>query len=141
MYELLDHTADVKFRARGGTLEEAFEESVEAFSDIVREGTEVELPEDVDSTEVEISSENPEALLFDFLDRLIYVQDVEGVLVTEAREVGIRERGDDLRLRAVLGTTPITSEMALLDIKGPTYNDMRVETDDDGYVVEAVLDI
>lgn len=136
-YELLSHTADVKFRSHGGSLEEAFSEAVEAFSEIVRQEREVEA---TGTRVVVVESENLEALLFDFLDKLIYVQDADGYLVLGADDLEIQMEDTGYSLRASLRVTEIRKGMGLLDIKGPTYNDMRVE-EDDGWVLEAVLDI
>ena len=135
-YELLDHTADVGFRATGETLADAFESATRAFADIVAyEDT----PEPTDELRVEATAEDEdvEALLFDYLDRLIYTQDVEGVVVVDA-DVEADEKS--LRLEAVLRVAPIGDD-AYLDIKAPTYSEMRAERDDEGWTLEAVLDI
>lgn len=136
-YEILDHTADAKFRATGVTKSEAFSEAVKAFGDIV--GTEPDAGEYRHS--IELGSENLEALLFDLLDQLIFLQDTEEVAVCHAEDLEIREEGDGFYLDATVWVDPITAGMSLLDIKGPTYSDMVVDFRDGGWVVEAVLDI
>lgn len=133
-YELLEHTADVGFRATGEAFAEAFEGATRAFADIVAYE---DPPEPTDELQVEAEADDPEALLFDYLDRLIYTQDVEGVVVVDA-EVEADEK--NLRLDAVLRVAPIGDE-AYLDIKAPTYSEMRAERDDGGWALEAVLDI
>lgn len=133
-YELLDHTADVGFRATGETLAEAFESATQAFADIVAYE---DKPEPTDELRVEAEADDPEALLFDYLDRLIYTQDVEGVVVVDA-DVEADQRS--FCLDAVLRITPIGDE-AYLDIKAPTYSEMLAEKDDGGWALEAVLDI
>lgn len=135
-YELLEHTADVKFRAEGDTLEDAFIEAVHAFSDIVRQGSEIEGEYVVG---VEVESESLDALLFDFIDRLIYLQDSRGVVVVGVEDLDIRGNGG-YSLSAHLDVAEIRRGMGLLDIKGPTYNEMLVE-EDGGWLVEAVMDI
>jgi SHS2 domain-containing protein len=137
-YKLLDHTADVGFRATGETLADAFESATRAFADIVAYEDPTE-PTDELRVEVEADAEGEDvdALLFDYLDRLIYTQDVEGVVVVDA-EVEADEK--NLRLDAVLRVAPI-GEDAYLDIKAPTYSEMRAERDDGGWTLEAVLDI
>lgn len=135
-YVLLDHVADVKFRAEGGTLAEALGSAVDAFADI----TGGENLDADDTRSVEVEAENLEALLFDFLDRLIYLQEVDGVAVVGSSEVSLHEAGEELAVRAELDTATIEDETALLDIKAPTYSEMRVE-ESDGWTVEAVLDV
>lgn len=119
-YEVLPHPADVRFRATGPTLADAFAEVVRAFADISESrGGERE------RHEVEVESEDGEALLFDFLARLILIQEVEGCAVTRAEDVTAEATDDGYRLTATVVGGPI--EEALFDVKSPTYNEMRVE--------------
>lgn len=137
-YEILEHTADAKFRATGETIEDAFSESVKAFSEVV--GAEPEAGNIRHS--INIESENQESLFFDFLDELIFLQDTEGVVVTHVDSLEIDDSGDSLVLEAVLWTDTITGDMTLLDIKAPTYNEMKVDyVKGEGWVLETVLDI
>ncbi len=135
-YEILEHTADEKFRAVGDDLEEAFSETVRAFSEVVGGGG-GEYHHDI-----EVESENLEALLFDFLDELIFLQDSEGVLVSHAEELEIEDTEEGFRLAATILVDPITSGMTGLDIKGPTYSEMKVDYErGKGWVIETVLDV
>jgi len=134
-YEILEHTADEKFRATGESLEEAFKEATKAFSEIVKG--------DEGSTHhsIEVESESHEALLFDFLDKLVFLQDTEGVAVSYAEEISIEEDENEYVLTADIVTDPITPGMNYTDIKAPTYNEMKVGFEDGDWVLEAVLDI
>lgn len=135
-YETLGHKADAKFRAEGDTLEEAFSESVKAFADIV-DNAGGEYHQDI-----EIESENLEALLFDFLDRLIFLQDSEGVAVANSEELEIEEKESSYLLEATILVDTIEPGMSLVDIKGPTYSEMEVDYEEGtGWTVQAVLDI
>ena len=132
-YEILEHTADVGFRAKGKTLAEAYESATRAFAEIVSYENP---PEPTDELHVEVEAENLEALLFDYLGRLIYVQDVEGIVVADA-EVEATE--EPPRVKATLHVAP--TRRGFMDIKAPTYSEMRVEKDDEGWTLKAVLDI
>jgi len=138
-YDILEHTADEKFKAVGDSLEDVFSETVKAFAEVV--GADPEAGNT--RHKIHVTSENHEALLFDFLDELIYLQDTEGVAVTHVKEISIEENGDgNYRLEAELWTDTITDSMSLQDIKGPTYNEMKIDYEKgEGYVIEAVLDI
>lgn len=139
-YEILNHTADAKFRATGDSLEEAFSESVKAFGKIV--GTSPKAGNT--RHRIKVTSENYEALLFDFLDELIFLQDSENIAVCHADDLEIEEkgRGEEYSLEATIWTNVITNSMNLLDIKAPTYNEMTVDYQEgEGWVIEAVLDI
>lgn len=135
-FEILRHSADEKFRAEGETLEEAFKEATRAFSKIVKGD------EGRTTHEIQIKSESHEALLFDYLERLIFLQDTEGVAVSHAEKIEIREEEDEYVLEAEVETDPITQGMNFTDIKAPTYNEMKAEYEEGtGWVLEAVLDI
>ena len=131
-YEILEHTADVGFRATGETLAEAFESATRAFAEIV---SYEDPPEADDGIRIKVEAEDLEALLFDYLDRLIYTQDVEGVVVVDA---DAEATNDPPRVEATLHVAP--TRRGFMDIKAPTYSDMRAEKED-GWVLEAVLDI
>ena len=134
-HAILGHTADAKFRATGATLSEAFESATRAFAEIV--GADELEPTDEVRVEVETPGEDIEALLFDYLARLIYVQDVEGVAVVDA---DVTVTAEPPRVEGTLQVTPVEASSGLLDIKAPTYNEMRADRDD-GWMLEAVLDI
>lgn len=134
-YQILDHTADEKFRAEGDTLDEAFSEAVKAFSEIARGGN------GMYRHEIDVESESLEALLFDFLDQLILLQDTEQVVVAEAEELEVENLEEGYRLEAKILVDNITRGMSPMDIKAPTYNEMKASYEDGKWVLEAVLDI
>lgn len=135
-YKILNHPADAKFQATGDTLEEAFSDALKAFAEIVGDGEQGRVRH-----EIEIESENLEALLFDFMDRLILLQDTEDVTVRSAKNLEIEEKEHGHRLTADIMTDKIDPGGSYLDIKGPTYSEMKVEHGDHEWVIEAVLDI
>lgn len=135
-YEILEHSADEKFRAQGETLDEAFKEAVKAFSEIVDGGG------GMYTHTIEVESENLEALLFDFMDRLINLQDIEDVVISHAKNLEYEELDDGHRIEADILVDTIDLEDQPLDIKAPTYNEMKVDyIKGEGWTLEAVLDI
>ncbi|PSG98853.1 MAG: hypothetical protein BRC29_01860 [Nanohaloarchaea archaeon SW_7_43_1] len=137
-YKILEHTADEKFRAQGQTLEKAFSETVKAFGEIVGADPEA----GAYRHEVKVESESHEALLFDFLNKLIFLQDTEGVAVCQADKLEFEEEKESYLIEATIWADSIERDDSFLDIKAPTYNEMNVEYEkDEGWVLEAVLDI
>jgi SHS2 domain-containing protein len=136
-YEILDHPADAKFRATGDSIEEIFTAAVEAFSEIVGGDS------GMYHHAVRVESENLEALLFDFLDELIFLQDSNGIVVSHASEMDIKELDDGWKLEAEIMTDDITAGTSFMDVKAPTYSEMEVEYDMDesNWVAQAVIDI
>lgn len=134
-YELLEHTADAKFRARGATLEEAFANSVKGLVAIATDPAGIDL---LRETTLSVEAVTLEALLFDFLDQIIFLIDTQGMLPGEA-EVFIAKdgaytlsatlRGDDARKYGS-------------NLKAVTYSEMLVEKQKDGsWLLQAVIDI
>ena len=135
-YEILEHSADEKFRAQGDTLDEAFKEVVNAFSEIVDGGG------GMYTHSIEVESENLEALLFDFMDRLINLQDIEDVVISHAKNLEYEELDEGHRIEADIMVDTIDLNQQPMDIKAPTYNEMKVDyIKGEGWELEAVLDI
>jgi len=135
-YEILEHPADAKFRAVGDSLDEAFSEATEALGEITGDAAATY------THEVEIESENLGTLLFDYLDRLIFLQDTERIVVAEASEMDVQEEEDGWRLEAEIKADSIDSETTAMDLKAPTYSGMKATYQEgEGWVLEAVIDI
>lgn len=137
-YEIIDHPADVKFRTTGETLEAAFAAVVEAVSALV--GGENESASPSVAREIEVEARDREALLFDFLNQLILFQDLEDVVAVRTDSIEIEVTGDGYRLSARVHAVPIPSDRPLLDIKAPTYSQMKIDSNG-GWTIEAVLDV
>lgn len=137
-YEILKHPSDAKFRAIGKTLEDAFKEATKAFSEIV--GEDPESGETRHKTNIE--SENQQALLYDYLNRLVFIQDANGVAVTHAKNLSIEEKKEGYKLEGAVYVDDLDPGRSYMDIKSPTYNQMKVDYQQgEGWILEAVLDI
>ncbi|WP_306060868.1 archease [Natronococcus wangiae] len=141
-YTILDHPADVKFRTTGTTLEEAFANVVCAVANIVESENIIDQRDESSlQREIQIEAESREALLFDFLDQLILLQDLEDAVVSHAEDLTIVEtENNTYTLLATIVIRPIPSGKAFLDVKAPTYSEMRIESNDE-WILDAVLDI
>jgi SHS2 domain-containing protein len=137
-FELLAHPADVKLRSRGRTIEDAFTGVVDAVAELVG-GVDGGAGEPI-RREIELEARSHEALLFDFLDRLILLQDIDDAVVTRASSVAIEETDAGYRLSAVVQAVLIPAAQPLLDLKAPTYSEMRVEGNGE-WTIEAVIDV
>jgi len=132
-YEFLEHTADVKFRAYGKTLNEAFENSVLAFAEFVGKGGKIK---DKRKKLISVSGKDKESLFYNFLEELIFLIDSEDFVVARA-EVEIE--GNALRGKVFGDSTG--SYRGLDHVKAVTYAEMEVLEVDGGWVVQAVLDV
>ncbi|MFC4438352.1 MULTISPECIES: archease [Natrialbaceae] len=137
-YELRDHTADVAVAATGDTLEGVFA----AVADGLAAASCEDVPADVgERFSVSVTAESREALLFDFLDELIYLRDVRTALPVDHRVEKIDELDTDgWRLEASAREVPLGAIDAR-EVKAVTYSEMRLEESNEGWEAYVVFDV
>ena len=129
------HPADVAVEATGPTLAAAFASAAEGLAAAHVES----IPGTGERFEVEVEAEGLEALLFDFLDRLIYERDVRNVLPVDL-EVDLGREGDGWWLRASARGVPV-EDLRAREVKAVTYSEMAVEETEAGWRVYVVFDV
>ena len=132
-FEFLEHTADIKFRAYGESLEEAFENSVLAFADFVGKGEKIKSRK---GKVVNVSGSDKESLFYNFLEELIYLLDTDKFVVCKAK---VFFRGNNLR--AELFGDDASNYKNLDYVKAATYSEMEVRQVNKKWVVQAVMDV
>jgi SHS2 domain-containing protein len=153
-FRLRDHTADVAVEAEAGTLSDVFAAVADGLTAAMCD--EVPPASAADETVTfTVAAESREALLFDYLDELIYERDVREVLpvdneatVTSLGEgSAVEGRGEgqgggeerwcvEGRARGV----PLAAVEAR-EVKAVTYSEMRLEPTDDGWEAYVVFDV
>ena len=97
-FEFLPHTADVKIRAFGKSLEDAFKNSALALKETM---TEIKIKPRIQKPIV-IQSENEQALLYDFLEQFLYLFDAKDFIISRINKVEITKLKNKLVLKAEL---------------------------------------
>ena len=145
-FELRDHTADIAVSATGDTLEAVFA----AVADGLAAASCDEIPAEVgERFPLTVTAENREALLFDFLDELIYLRDVRAELPADHRvdsiEGPVSDEGDgadEWVLEASARGVPL-AEIDAREVKAVTYSEMHLERvtsgEDEGVEWEAYV--
>jgi len=136
-YALREHTADVAVEATAPTLAALFEAVADGLTTASCEA----VPERGERFELAVSAESREALLFDYLDQLIYERDVRLVLPADHRctVTGPDDRSEwtvDATARGV----PLDA-VAAREIKAVTYSEMTLERRDDEWYAYVVFDV
>ena len=134
-FRLRDHTADVAVEAAAETLPETFEAVAEGFSAAHCES--IPGPEVGERFRLSVEAESIEALLFDYLDELVYQRDVRGVLPVDHR---VSLDGDRRRLEASARGVPF-DVIDAREIKAVTYSEMAIEETPSGWRAYVVLDV
>lgn len=136
-YTLLDHTSEIGFEATGDTLDAAFADAGRAVFEIMTDIDNLEREQAVAFT---VESENLEALLFDFVDELIYISQADGLLL-KSFDVSIELSNTGYRLQCTGEGQEPEDGMRLQEIKAPTYSDVLVEEQDDGWRLRMIVDV
>ncbi|WP_135303219.1 archease [Haloarcula amylovorans] len=134
-FTLRSHTADIAVEATGRTLDETFAAMADGLAAAMCET----VPDEGDRFELRVTAESVEALLFDYLDELIYERDVRNVLPVENDAV-VTEDGGEWRVEASARGVPLTAVTAR-EVKAVTYSEMTVESTPDGCRAYVVFDV
>lgn len=134
-YKYLKHTADAKFRAFGKNIDEVFSNSALAMFNILGETKEVKVTK---TKKIKLKARNYEALLYDFLEELLFLLDTENFFLHKVKEIKISK---DFELGAVVVGDSYKNYDIKGDIKAVTYNDMSIRKTNKGYEAVVVVDI
>ena len=141
-YAYLDDVAiaDVAFRAWGPSLEAAFRESARATTGVMVDDLASVRP--LERRAVTLRAQDPEMLLLDYLQELVYYKDAERLFLLP-ESLSIRAEADGCRLEGTLAGEPVDRARHALggDVKAVTLHRFRVYREDGGWVAEAVLDV
>lgn len=134
-FEFLEHTADIKFRAYGKTMEKVFENTALAISSILSRTKKIKsIKKKVIS--FSISPNNEKLLLYNFIEELVYLLDAENFIICKAK---VSIRGD--KLSAVIYGDNAKNYKDLNQIKSPTYHEMYVKKMGDCWETQVVVDV
>lgn len=134
-FELRDHTADVAVEATGTSIGAVFAAVAEGMTAAMAD----EIPDTGERFDLSITAENREALLFDYLDRLIYERDVREVLPAD-HEAVVERAGEEWTVQASARGVPLADVVAR-DLKAVTYSEMDLSERDGGWHSYVVFDV
>ena len=138
-FEYLPHTADVKFRAYGKTLEEAFKNAAFAMFNVMVKTANVE---EVTKHDITASGADLPALLQSFLEQFIILLDTDNFFLSKVKEIEIRKNSSKYSLTALAaGDEAKNYETIGPQVKACTYNSMFVKQEGKQWVVQVVVDI
>lgn len=134
-YEFLEHTADIKFRASGKTLEELFESCAYALFEMIRGDIKILEKEE---RKIEIKASDMISLLHNFLEEFLFLLDSEDFLASRIKQIKVDE--NNFSLKALVVGDKAKNYIFTNDIKAVTYNEMAINRDESGYSSIVVLD-
>lgn len=143
-FELVPHTADLKIRAFGITLEELFRNALKGmFASVKPQSPSITYKDDIPVVKhytvehkVVVRSSDQETLLVDFLSECLYISDVHNEAYFDAQFATF----SDTELDAVVYGVAITG-FEVVEIKAVTYHDLTLEQIDGLWCATIVFDI
>ena len=133
-FEFIEHTADTGLVAYGETLAGAFANAATGMFSIIAD---LESVREVESRRVEVSEADMESLLFEWLNNLIYIFDVEEMIF---KRFDIVEFKEDKLLAVCHGEKYDSSRHHLkTEVKSATYH--MLEVDREKNKVRVIFDI
>ncbi|MFH1501297.1 MAG: archease [archaeon] len=131
-FKFLEHTADIKFRAFGKSLEEVFENAALAMFNSMYGG---KVKSNI-KRKIKVSGKDNESLLYNFLEEFLFLLDSENFFLSTVK---VKIKGNELQAE-VVGDKARNYEVHL-DVKAVTYNEMFVKKEKLKYVCQVVLDV
>jgi SHS2 domain-containing protein len=135
-FEIIDHTADIGIVAYGSDIKQVFANAALGLFNLMADlGN---LKEDT-KRQIELSAEDVEVLLVEWLNELIYISDVEHIIF---KRFEINELSNT-QLRATCFGEKIKSGQHRLkrEIKAATYHMLRLNKENGSYKVQIIFDI
>jgi SHS2 domain-containing protein len=132
--EELPHTADVMFRITADRVEGIFEDATRAMFQTMYGSCSVHPSVE---KEISLSAEDLEMLLVDFLSELLYLSEVEYLVICEA-SVTI----DHTSLTATVRGEPFDpARHSGREIKGVSFSNLRIFKQGDAYTLDIIFDV
>jgi tRNA nucleotidyltransferase (CCA-adding enzyme) len=130
------HGADIGVAGRGPSLAAAFEQAALALTAVITDPARVQ---DLEAIDIECQAPDPELLLVDWLNALIYEMATRGMLF---RRFAVCIEGERLGAAAWGEALDIERHRPAVEIKGATYTELAVSRDGRGlWTARCVVDV
>jgi SHS2 domain-containing protein len=135
-FEILDHTADIGIIVHGENLKALFENAGEAFFSLI---TDLRKVRHRTERRVNIGGESLDRLMVDWLSELLYLHDVENLLIKGFKVDSVGEDG----LKAIVKGEPFQEGIHVIktEVKAVTYHQIEVRQEKRGWRAQVILDL
>lgn len=133
-YRLIEHTADIGLVAYGNTLKEAYENAGIGLFSIL---TDLKKLREAESRTIELNENDADSLLFEWMNSLIFLFEVDKLLFKRFDIIGL----DESHLKAICHGEKYNPSRHTLNtgIKSATYHMLKVDKDKNR--VQVIFDI
>ncbi|VVB78084.1 Protein archease [uncultured archaeon] len=136
-FKFLAHTADVKFQARGESVEECFENAAFALVKIICK----EKVKTVIKKGIKVKGKDLEELLYNFLEEFLFFIDSKNFIPGRFKKIKIYKKNEEYNLSAELLGDNLKNYKTHTGVKAITYNEMFVLKDKKSYKCQVVVDV
>ncbi len=135
-FEIIDHTADVGIIAYGADVKELFSNAALALFSLV---TDLESVEEKVHLNLEVSSEDSDSLLVQWLNELIYLFDVKHILFKRFNIESLTQ--NQLRATCYGEIFDPTKHRIKMGVKAATYHMLKLDRNGAGCRAQIIFDI
>ncbi len=141
-FKFLEHTADVKFKAFGKTIEDAFVNAGYALKETIVNDMKIK---EKQKKKIKVDGIDKQSLLQQFLEEFLYLLDAEDFILSEIKSIKIKGNNNGKQnkfgLEAEIAGDKASDYNFTNGVKAVTYNEMEVKHTKQGWQVQVVLDV
>jgi SHS2 domain-containing protein len=138
-FEFLEHTADIKVRAKGKNFADALESALKAVSTLIAESQAKKPLSDKEETMlIEVKEKFIQDIVVNSMEKLIVLCEINKLIPSDVKVLSFEEGNYYYLKAAVFGKK--TEEIETF-IKAVTYHQLNIKKDEKETVIEVILDI
>lgn len=134
-FSFLEHTADIGILINSPDVEGIFEQAGLAFYSLV---SDIQTINPSKKVEINIAGENPEELLVDFINELVYRTEVEGMLFSKFK---VERKKGGIKVAAYGEKFKPEKHQIVEQVKGATYYNLEFKKTKETYQARIILDV
>lgn len=138
MYEILDHTADIKIRIQSINLFDFFRDLIFALKDIINYDSnslnDSKIRNNIKNIKVVLSDFDDYQKIFNFISKFIYYLDAKSILIEDINYIKLKESSWELSLKEL----KIDKKKFKGYLKAPTYCDFNFKSQ---FYLEVIIDV
>ena len=136
VYEFIDHTADVMFRAKAKTIPDLFLDCATALNEAIHGGLKILEQE---SMECELEADSLEELLYKFLEEFLFLLDSKDLIFNKVEILNMDTNENKMKVK-LLGDMAKNYHFTN-DVKAITFSNLKILEDNGEFQTKVTLDV
>jgi SHS2 domain-containing protein len=135
-YEFIEHTADMKIRAKGKDFVDAMNAAIQSIIDIINKENEEGSEEKI---KIKVKEKFIEDIVVNTLEKIVILSEINGIVPTKGEVISFASYKNGYELEAVIFGKK--KEEVDTIIKAITYHQLKIEQRDNETIIEFIIDI